>query len=54
MTDDREVKIVRTVCRECRVACGMLVHVKDGRAVELDIDPHSPMRKDKLIGWIFL
>ena len=48
MTADQKVKVIRTVCRECRAACGMLVHVKNGRAVRLEIDPHSPMAKDKL------
>jgi anaerobic selenocysteine-containing dehydrogenase len=48
MTADQKVKVIRTVCRECRAACGMLVHVENGRAVRLEIDPHSPMAKDKL------
>jgi anaerobic selenocysteine-containing dehydrogenase len=48
MTTEKETTIIRTVCRECRAGCGMLVHVKDGRAVELEIDPKSPVATHKL------
>jgi anaerobic selenocysteine-containing dehydrogenase len=48
MTDDHETKVIRTVCRECREGCGMRVQVKNGRAVKLDIDPNSPVQRDKL------
>ncbi|MBN1626128.1 MAG: molybdopterin-dependent oxidoreductase, partial [Deltaproteobacteria bacterium] len=39
---------IRTVCGECRMQCGMLVHVKDGRAVKLESDPASPNPGNKL------
>ena len=48
MTHDHETKVVRTVCMECRAGCGMLVHVKHGRAIKLEIDPNAPMARDKL------
>ena len=48
MTDDHETKVIRTVCRECRAGCGMLVHVKKGRAIKLEIDPNAPMAGDEL------
>ena len=48
MTHDHETRVIRTVCLECRAGCGMLVHVKNGRAIKLEIDPNAPMARDKL------
>ena len=48
MTGDHETKVIRTICRECREGCGLLVHVKNGRAVKLDIDPNSPVKRATL------
>ncbi len=37
--------VVRTVCQACHSECGVLVHVEDGRAVELQGDPEHPNNK---------
>jgi len=34
--------IVRTGCGLCLLACGMLVHLKDGKVVKVEGDPQSP------------
>jgi anaerobic selenocysteine-containing dehydrogenase len=48
MAIDAETKVVRTVCRECRNGCGMLVHVQAGKAIKVESDPESPKFRDKL------
>lgn len=48
MTENTDTKKIRTLCRECGVKCGMLVQVKEGRAVKLESDPDSPKSKDQL------
>jgi anaerobic selenocysteine-containing dehydrogenase len=48
MSDNSKMKTVRTICRECGEKCGMLVQVKDGRAIKLEEDPSSPKSLDKL------
>ena len=48
MADNSNTKTVRTVCRECSAMCGMIVIVKDGRAVSVEDDPESPKSRDKL------
>ncbi len=46
-TEDRtglsEEKVVRTVCQDCHVACGVLVQVKDGKVVKIEGDPAHPL-----------
>jgi anaerobic selenocysteine-containing dehydrogenase len=32
-------KVVKTVCGGCMSECGVLVHVKDGKAVKIEGDP---------------
>ncbi len=41
MTQAPESHAVRTICQECGNACGMLVHVEDGRAVRVEAAPDS-------------
>lgn len=48
MGKDVETSLVRTVCKECRSGCGIIVHVKDGKAVKIESDPQSPQTIDKL------
>lgn len=36
--------VIRTSCRICGTGCGMLVHVKDGKAVRIEGDPDSLTR----------
>jgi anaerobic selenocysteine-containing dehydrogenase len=38
-----EVKKIRTVCRSCHGACGVIAHVKDGKVVKVEGDPNSPI-----------
>ena len=38
-------KIVRTTCHGCHSLCGVLVTVKDGKAVKLEGDPEHPLSK---------
>ncbi|MBI3024137.1 MAG: hypothetical protein HYY66_00405, partial [Candidatus Tectomicrobia bacterium] len=35
-------KVVRSGCFFCHAGCGILVHVKDGRAVKVEGDPDHP------------
>ncbi|MBN2061296.1 MAG: molybdopterin-dependent oxidoreductase [Deltaproteobacteria bacterium] len=48
MTDNSGIETVRTVCGECRMMCGMLVRVKNGRAIRVESDPGSPKTRDNL------
>lgn len=41
-------RVVRTVCSICYCSCGVLAHVKDGRAVRLEGDPDHPWSKGAL------
>ncbi len=36
-------KIVKSVCPYCAVGCGQLVYVKDGRIIDIEGDPESPI-----------
>jgi anaerobic selenocysteine-containing dehydrogenase len=45
---EADTKVIRTICRECRNGCGMLVYVEGGRVTKVDSDPGSPKPKDKL------
>jgi len=36
-------RVARSVCPYCAVGCGQLVYVKDGRIVDLEGDPDSPV-----------
>lgn len=38
-----EVKKIRTVCRSCHGACGVIAHVKDGKVIKVEGDPDSPI-----------
>ena len=38
-----DVKKVRTVCRSCHGACGVIAHVKDGKVIKVEGDPDSPI-----------
>ncbi|MBW2002207.1 MAG: molybdopterin-dependent oxidoreductase, partial [Deltaproteobacteria bacterium] len=38
-----EVTKIRTVCRSCHGACGVIAHVKDGKVVKVEGDPDSPI-----------
>lgn len=36
-------EVIKSHCRLCHGACGVLVHVKDGRVVKVEGDPESPI-----------
>ena len=36
-------RTIRTVCRGCHGACGVIVHVKDNRVVKVEGDPSHPL-----------
>ena len=36
-------RVVRSVCPYCAVGCGQLVYVKDGKILDLEGDPDSPV-----------
>jgi anaerobic selenocysteine-containing dehydrogenase len=38
-----EVKEIRTCCRSCHGACGVIAHVKDGKVIKVEGDPNSPI-----------
>jgi len=39
----KEVTKIRTVCRSCHGACGVIAHVKDGKVIKVEGDPTSPI-----------
>lgn len=38
-------KVLHTICDSCMCQCGVLVHVKDGKAVKLEGDPDHPYNR---------
>jgi thiosulfate reductase/polysulfide reductase chain A len=38
-------KVIRTICGACHSECGVLVHVRDGKAVKIKGDPNHPVSK---------
>ena len=41
-------KVVRSVCPYCAVGCGQNVFVKDGRVIQIEGDPDSPISRGRL------
>ncbi|MFF9510927.1 formate dehydrogenase [Streptomyces sp. NPDC014724] len=41
-------RVVRSVCPYCAVGCGQQVYVKDGRVVQIEGDPDSPISRGRL------
>src|SRR5574341_1038154 len=39
---------IPTTCRMCLVGCGVLVHVKDGRIMNVIGNPDSPMNRGRI------
>src|ERR1700738_4406092 len=44
----RDAKVVHSVCPYCAVGCGLNVYVKDGRVIDIEGDPNSPINHGKL------
>lgn len=43
-----EEQVIRSHCRLCHGACGVLVHIRDGVVVKIEGDPESPMSRGSL------
>src|SRR5450432_1361506 len=41
-------KVVRSICPYCAVGCGQNVYVQDGRVVQIEGDPDSPVSRGRL------
>jgi formate dehydrogenase major subunit len=41
-------KMVRSVCPYCAVGCGQRVYAKDGRVIQIEGDPDSPISRGRL------
>jgi formate dehydrogenase major subunit len=41
-------KIVKSICPYCAVGCGQDVYVKDGKVVQIEGDPDSPISRGRL------
>src|SRR5216110_640372 len=41
-------KVVRSICPYCAVGCGQNVYVRDGRVVQIEGDPESPISRGRL------
>jgi len=41
-------KVVRSVCPYCAVGCGQKVYAKDGKVVQIEGDPDSPVSRGRL------
>src|SRR6204780_1663138 len=40
--------VVKSICPYCAVGCGQNVYVKDGRVVQIEGDPDSPVSRGRL------
>jgi len=41
-------KVTTTICPYCAVGCGMIVHTKDGKVVNIEGDPDHPINEGSL------
>jgi len=41
-------KVVKSVCPYCAVGCGQNVYVKDGKVIQIEGDPDSPVSRGRL------
>ena len=44
----RDAKVVKSVCPYCAVGCGLNVYVKDGKVIDIEGNPDSPINHGKL------
>lgn len=47
-TSKAHERVVRTVCQECSMGCGLLVYVKDERLVDIQGDENHPVNRGRL------
>jgi formate dehydrogenase major subunit len=38
-------KVVKSICPYCGVGCGQDIYVKDGKIIDIEGDPHSPISR---------
>ncbi len=41
-------KVVQSVCPYCAVGCGQMVYAKDGKVIQIEGDPDSPISRGRL------
>jgi formate dehydrogenase major subunit len=41
-------RVVKSICPYCAVGCGQRVYVKDGRVIQIEGDPDSPISRGRL------
>jgi formate dehydrogenase major subunit len=41
-------KVTTTICPYCAVGCGMIVHTKDGKVINIEGDPEHPVNRGSL------
>jgi len=44
----RDAKVVKSVCPYCAVGCGLNVYVKDGKVIDIEGNPDSPINRGTL------
>src|SRR2546421_11107307 len=44
----RDAKVVKSVCPYCAVGCSLNVYVKDGKVIDIEGDPNSPINRGTL------
>lgn len=44
----RGAKVFKSVCPYCGVGCGQLIHTRDGKIVDIEGDPDSPINRGTL------
>ena len=47
-TGTGSTRIVRTVCDRCHCECGVLVQVRDGKAIKVEGDPNHPINEGSM------
>ena len=45
---ERADSVVRSICPYCAVGCGQNVYVKDGKVIQIEGDPDSPVSRGRL------
>ncbi len=43
-----DAQVARSVCPYCGVGCGQLIYHKDGKVIQIEGDPHSPISQGNL------
>src|SRR3954463_7822946 len=43
-----DAQVARSVCPYCGVGCGQLIYHKEGKIIQIEGDPHSPINQGNL------